>query len=45
MNSLALRIAIARINATTMRVASVLSALLRESASQPFSNPVTPGMP
>ncbi|MBP2265422.1 MULTISPECIES: hypothetical protein [Micrococcaceae] len=45
MNSLALRIAIARINATTMWVASVLPAVHREKAYQPLGNPVTPDMP
>ncbi|WP_309075585.1 hypothetical protein [Paenarthrobacter sp.] len=45
MNSLALRIAIAKINATTMWVASVLSAVLREKAHQPVGSPITPGMP
>ncbi|WP_419200295.1 hypothetical protein [Paenarthrobacter nitroguajacolicus] len=44
MNSLAVRIAIARINATTMRVASVLSAGVGLQASQ-FIKPITPGKP
>ncbi|MCM0614939.1 hypothetical protein MOD31_02820 [Paenarthrobacter sp. TYUT067] len=45
MNSLALRIAIANVNATTMRVASVLPAVFSETAHQPLAHPVTPDMP
>ncbi|MGR0159712.1 hypothetical protein [Paenarthrobacter nitroguajacolicus] len=45
MNSLALRIAIARVNATTTWVASVLPVVRGQEAGQPRSNLITPGMP
>ncbi|WP_185751163.1 hypothetical protein [Arthrobacter sp. 31Y] len=45
MNSLAFRIAIAHVNATTMLVASVLPAVLTETACQLPRNSNTPDMP